>query len=148
MFSEHTRTTCVSATLHVTLRQQRRERSGDGVIEGSVNGEEQGEYASGTDESSQVTPSVQPGFSSSLYDEHHCLTRLGRDLIPSQALLIVTTKAHVEEWATYIRATPWPRLLLYTDTLAKRRKMGAHNISQFDVVITTFDVSVYSNLNN
>ena len=63
-----------------------------------------------------------------------------KHLITSGALLIVTQKAHVEEWAGLIRDLPWPRLMVYTETLAKRRKLGAHNLAQHDVVITTFDV--------
>ena len=58
-----------------------------------------------------------------------------------RGLLIVTLKCHVEEWAEHIRNLPEPRLYLYTDTLAKRRKFGAYNLAQYDVVITTFDVS-------
>ena len=63
-----------------------------------------------------------------------------RHLIPSAALLIVTLKAHVEEWAGHVRNLPWPRLLVYTDALPKRRKLGAYNLAQYDVVVTTFDV--------
>ena len=58
-----------------------------------------------------------------------------------QGLLIVTFKSRVEEWAEIIRNLPEPRLFLYTDTLAKRRKFGVYNLAQYDVVITTFDVS-------
>jgi hypothetical protein len=63
-----------------------------------------------------------------------------RHLIPSSAVLIVTLKAHVEEWAGHVRNLPWPRLMVYTDTLPKRRKLGAYNLAQYDVVVTTFDV--------
>ena len=58
-----------------------------------------------------------------------------------QGLLIVTFKSRVEEWAENIRNLPEPRLFLYTDTLSKRRKFGVYNLAQYDVVITTFDVS-------
>lgn len=61
-------------------------------------------------------------------------------LIHSNALLIVAPKGQVEAWAEEIRCLTQPRLCVYTATLAKRRKIGAHNLAQYDVVITTFDV--------
>lgn len=61
-------------------------------------------------------------------------------LISSDAILIVTLKDQIEIWARIIRDISDQRLFLYTDTLAKRRKTGAHNLAQYDVVITTFDV--------
>jgi hypothetical protein len=64
----------------------------------------------------------------------------GSPFIPSEAVLIVTQKDQIEVWAGIIRDLSEPRLFLYTDTLAKRRKTGAHNLAQYDVVITTFDV--------
>ena len=63
-----------------------------------------------------------------------------QNFIRSEGLLIVTVKSQIEEWARHIRSLPEPRLLVYTDTLAKRRKCGAHNVAQYDVVITTFEV--------
>ena len=60
--------------------------------------------------------------------------------IPSQGLLIVVNKNKIEEWAEIVRGTPEPSLLLYTSALASRRKIGAHGLAQYDVVITTFDV--------
>ena len=65
-----------------------------------------------------------------------------------QGLLIVTSKCFVEEWAEYIRNLPEPRLFLYTETLAKRRKFGAYNLAQYDVVITTFDVRACGTIND
>ena len=62
-------------------------------------------------------------------------------LVPSGGMLIVALKDQVEVWASEIRDLSHSRLLLYTDTLAKRRQIGAHNLAQYDVVITTFDVS-------
>ena len=62
-------------------------------------------------------------------------------LIPSRAMLIVGLKDQVEVWASEIRNLTHSRLLVYTDALAKRRQIGAHNLAQYDVVITTFDVS-------
>jgi hypothetical protein len=71
---------------------------------------------------------------------HKDISKVGSySLIQSQAVLIVTIKSQVEVWATYIRNLPEPRLLLYTDSLVKRRKLGAYNLSQYDVIITTFD---------
>ena len=64
-------------------------------------------------------------------------------LISSNALLIVAPRGEVEAWARIIRGLALPRLCVYTDTLAKRRKIGAHSLSQYDVVITTFDVRTY-----
>jgi hypothetical protein len=61
-------------------------------------------------------------------------------LIHSNALLIVAPKGQVELWAEEIRSLTQPRLCVYTATLAKRRKIGAHSLAQYDVVITTFDV--------
>lgn len=61
-------------------------------------------------------------------------------LIHSNALLIVAPKGQVEVWAEEIRSLTQPRLCVYTATLAKRRKIGAHSLAQYDVVITTFDV--------
>ena len=61
-------------------------------------------------------------------------------LIFSNALLIVAPRGEVEAWARIIRELTLPRLCVYTDTLAKRRKIGANSLSQYDVVITTFDV--------
>jgi SNF2-related domain len=61
-------------------------------------------------------------------------------LIHSNALLIVAPKGQVEVWAAEIRSLTQPRLCVYTATLAKRRKIGAHSLAQYDVVITTFDV--------
>mmetsp|Transcript_7608 Transcript_7608/g.7692 ORF Transcript_7608/g.7692 Transcript_7608/m.7692 type:complete len:702 (+) Transcript_7608:84-2189(+) len=72
---------------------------------------------------------------------HKAVSKVGSySLIQSQAVLIVTVKSQVEIWATHIRNLPEPRLLLYTDTLVKRRKLGAYNLSQYDVIITTFDI--------
>ena len=68
---------------------------------------------------------------------------LNAALISSNALLIVAPKGEVEVWAENIRSLAQPRLCVYTDTLAKRRKIGAHSWAQYDVVITTFDVSMH-----
>ena len=67
-------------------------------------------------------------------------SRRESSLISSDAVLIVTQKDQVEVWAGIIRDLSETRLFLYTDTLAKRRKTGAHNLAQYDVVITSFDV--------
>jgi hypothetical protein len=67
-------------------------------------------------------------------------SRRERPLISSDAVLIVTQKDQIEAWAGIIRDLSEPRLFLYTETLAKRRRTGAHNLAQHDVVITTFDV--------
>lgn len=61
-------------------------------------------------------------------------------LIHSNGLLVVAPKGQVEVWAEEIRSLTQPRLCVYTATLAKRRKIGAHSLAQYDVVITTFDV--------
>jgi SNF2-related domain len=61
-------------------------------------------------------------------------------LIYSNALLIVAPKGQIEVWAEEIRSLTQPRLCVYTATLGKRRKIGAHSLAQYDVVITTFDV--------
>ena len=63
--------------------------------------------------------------------------------IPSEGVLIVTMKNKIEEWADMIRSMPEPSLYMYTNTLASRRKVGAYNLAQYDVVITTFDVRTY-----
>ena len=63
--------------------------------------------------------------------------------IPSEGVLIVTMKNKIEEWADMIRSMPEPSLYMYTNALASRRKVGAYNLAQYDVVITTFDVRTY-----
>ena len=55
-------------------------------------------------------------------------------------LLIVTHKSGCEEWAAYFRAQPHTSLLIYSEPLAKRRRMGIEKIANYDVVIVTFDV--------
>jgi hypothetical protein len=57
-------------------------------------------------------------------------------------LLIVTSKAMVESWADCCRSDLKIKLLLYTSSLADRRRLGLHSIGRHDVVITTFDVSL------
>jgi hypothetical protein len=56
--------------------------------------------------------------------------------------LIVTSKACVEDWASVVRNMPSARLHVYTEPLASRRRKGAHNLAQYDVVVTTFDVRI------
>ena len=63
--------------------------------------------------------------------------------IPSEGVLIVTMKNKIEEWADIIRSMPEPSLYMYTNALASRRKVGAYNLAQYDVVITTFDVRTF-----
>lgn len=56
-------------------------------------------------------------------------------------LLIVTSKTQVEFWASRVRSDLNLRLLVYTDSLQKRKQIGSHGIQRHDVIITTFDVS-------
>ena len=55
--------------------------------------------------------------------------------------LIICAKADLDDWAARLRAAPI-KLMVYTDSLLKRRKQGAAGLSanHFDVVLTTFDV--------
>lgn len=57
------------------------------------------------------------------------------------SVLIVCAKAQVESWATIVRSRIDLKLLVYTDSLAKRRKQfAASSFGRYDIVITTFDV--------
>ena len=59
--------------------------------------------------------------------------------------LIVTARNRIDEWAGRLRDTTGLKLLVYTEGIATRRKLGAHSLTQFDTVLTTFDVrSIWS----
>ena len=45
-------------------------------------------------------------------------------------------------WAKAVRNSANARLHVYTEPLAARRKFGPTNLARFDVVVTTFDVSI------
>ena len=59
-------------------------------------------------------------------------------------LLIVTSKQHVESWAAPIRGAKDSfsdvSMEVYTQSLQVRRKLGVSRLSNYDVVITTFDI--------
>ena len=64
----------------------------------------------------------------------------------TKQMLIVTSKNEIESWANLVRQNLHLKLLVYTDTLAKRRQLGCYHIIQHDVIITTFDV-IFISLN-
>jgi hypothetical protein len=72
--------------------------------------------------------SIAPASEKSLY-RHHL----------DGYTLIVTSKANVDRWADQVRSQPNVSLLVYTEGLAKRRKLGVHRLSAYNVVIVTFD---------
>lgn len=53
--------------------------------------------------------------------------------------LILTTKSNIYEWAEVFRPHHTISLLVYSESLAKRRRMGVHKLSSYDVVIATYD---------
>lgn len=55
-------------------------------------------------------------------------------------VVVVTSKAQLEDWADAVRALPDVSLLIYSESLAKRRRMGVRRVSAFDVTLVTFDV--------
>lgn len=55
-------------------------------------------------------------------------------------ILIVTSKANIEQWAELFRPIPHISILLYNESLAKRRKMGVLKVSSFNVTIVTFEI--------
>ena len=59
--------------------------------------------------------------------------------------LILTTKPYIEDWAEIFRSLPQISLLVYNENLAKRRRLGVHKISSYDVVIATFDGEFQTN---
>lgn len=54
--------------------------------------------------------------------------------------LIVTFKKDLDQWECALRAIPCANFLSYTDTLGRRRKLGAYRAASYDFVLTTFDV--------
>eukprot|EP01041_Mallomonas_annulata_P006362 gene6362-12863_t len=55
--------------------------------------------------------------------------------------LILTSKARLEEWAGVVRSCPSLSLHVYTDSLNKRKKLGAQHLVSYDVVVTTVEFS-------
>lgn len=58
-------------------------------------------------------------------------------------ILIVCPKLRLQEWDQCIRNFSTLKYLSYTESLSRRRKLGAYRLSKFDVILTTFDVSYH-----
>ena len=58
---------------------------------------------------STIATCLEYWLSNAMVDQEPGSIVLKKTLIPSNALLIVTSKAEVEEWAGYIRDMPWAR---------------------------------------
>ena len=55
-------------------------------------------------------------------------------------VLLITSKRNVERWADLCRMNANTKLHVYTDSLKLRRQLGSNRLSQFDIVITTFEI--------
>jgi hypothetical protein len=58
----------------------------------------------------------------------------------SGGILVVCSKLRLNEWDQCIRSCSTLKYHCYTDSLGKRRKLGAYRLSKFDIILTTFDV--------
>ena len=56
-------------------------------------------------------------------------------------VLLITSKANVEKWADLCRMRTSTKLHCYTDSLKQRRQLGSNRLTQFDIVITTFEIA-------
>lgn len=56
-------------------------------------------------------------------------------------VLLITSKPNVEKWADLCRMDANTKLHVYNDSLKLRRQLGSNRLSQFDVVITTFEIA-------
>ena len=56
-------------------------------------------------------------------------------------VLLITSKPNVEKWADLCRMNTNTKLHVYTDSLKLRRQLGSNRLTQFDIVITTFEIA-------
>lgn len=56
-------------------------------------------------------------------------------------MLVLTSKSGCEAWASLIRGYSDMNCHVYTQSLPNRRKLGVAKLAQFDVVVSTLDVS-------